>query len=134
MKTDIMEKLEKSYAVYNGRLGNETGWGCGYVTIPSAHAANRMAKLQEFGDDYLYGYFQPDGCMQEITFSERDNDGNLKIGFDTAHIHNSPIDDEDYVKRETQDLCDILEAITDDHVKLVKKELIAEFISNINKI
>lgn len=66
-----------------------TGWGCGYVLIPLEHPFLVKRLLNE--DTYFYP--QINGFIEEITFCEEQN-GFLKIGFDTAHrwnnLENSP--------------------------------------------
>ena len=69
------------------------GWGCGYVHIPKDHPI--LVQLDEGWGNYL----QPDGCPEEITYSEWDKDKEyFVIGFDTAHSYNdSFIHNEIYV-------------------------------------
>jgi len=61
-----------------------TGWGCGYVLIPLEHPF--LVKQLLNNDSYFYP--QINGFNEEITFCE-EQDGFLKIGFDTAHRWNN---------------------------------------------
>ena len=61
-----------------------TGWGCGYVSIPLEHPF----LVKELLNNDSYFYPQIDGFSEEITFCEI-NDDFLKIGFDTAHRWNN---------------------------------------------
>jgi hypothetical protein len=74
------------------------GWGCGYVNIPKDHPI-----LVQLVDNEGWGnYLQPDGCPEEITFSEWTEDKeHFRIGFDTAHSYNNSSHDETICNRQS---------------------------------
>lgn len=60
------------------------GWGCGYVHIPKDHPI--LVQLDEVWGNFL----QPEGCPEEITYSEWDKDKEyFVIRFDTTHSYNN---------------------------------------------
>lgn len=61
-----------------------TGWGCGYVLIPLEHPF----LVKRLLNDDSYFYPQIEDFSEEITFCKEEN-GLLKIGFDTAHSWNN---------------------------------------------
>jgi hypothetical protein len=84
------------------------GWGCGYVHIPKDHPI--LVQLDEGWGNYL----QPDGCPEEITYSEWDKEReHLVIGFDTAHIHNNSSHDEAYVTAQANAIKALVDAYMD---------------------
>ena len=84
------------------------GWGCGYVHIPKDHPI--LVQLDEGWGNYL----QPDGCPEEITYSEWDKDReHLIIGFDTAHSHNNSSHDETYVTAQANAIKALVDAYMD---------------------
>lgn len=86
------------------------GWGCGYVNIPKDHPI-----LVQLVDNEGWGnYLQPDGCPEEITFSEWTEDKeHFRIGFDTAHSYNNPSHDEQYVTDRANEIKALVDAYTE---------------------
>lgn len=91
----------------------KSGWGCGYVYIPSEHPI--LVKL--YTEEYQgWNYLQPDNCEQEITYSEWDGEEDYYIiGFDTAHYYNNSSHDEAYVIAETEKIKVLVDAYTQEH-------------------
>ena len=86
----------------------EMGWGCGYVHIPKDHPI--LVKLDKVWENYL----QPDGCPEEITYSEWDEDKEyFVIGFDTAHSYNNSSHDEAYVTAQANAIKALVDQYTD---------------------
>ena len=86
----------------------EMGWGCGYVHIPKYHPI--LVQL----DEGLGNYLQPDGCPEEITYSEWDEDKEyFVIGFDTAHSYNNSSHDEAYVTAQANAIKALVDQYTD---------------------
>jgi len=86
------------------------GWGCGYVNIPKDHPI-----LVQLVDNEGWGnYLQPDGCPEEITYSQWNEDGeHFRIGFDTAHSYNNESHDEAYVTAQANAIKAIVDAYTE---------------------
>jgi hypothetical protein len=88
----------------------KTGWGCGYVHIPSDHPILVKLLIEESSG---YTYLQPDNCEQEITLSQWDlNKEYYVIGFDTAHSYNNSTHDEAYIIAETEKIKALVDAYT----------------------
>ena len=98
----------------------ETGWGCGYVMIPTSYSIIKewqeecTRKVMHADDDVYWGkdYFQIGD--EEITYTEYKtvNDQEyLVIGFDTAHSYNGPHNDFDWVLSETLKLQQLIEEL-----------------------
>jgi len=87
----------------------KTGWGCGYVHIPKEHPI----LVNTLTDDGYGNYLQPDGCPEEITFTDWDKDKeHLIIGFDTAHSYNNDSHDEAYIIAQANIIKDLVDAYT----------------------
>lgn len=95
-----------------------TGWGCGYVAIPSNHrlvSKHWEQKNKESNDDvYCFSlpYFEILKFDQEITFTETKEINGvsyLVIGFDTAHSWNDGTHDLNYVLNETAKILEQVE-------------------------
>ena len=87
-----------------------SGWGCGYVYIPSNHPILVKLHTEEYNS---WNYLQPDKCKQEITFSKWDEKKEYYIiGFDTVHIYNNSTHDEEYVIAETEKIKALVDAYT----------------------
>jgi hypothetical protein len=87
----------------------KSGWGCGYVYIPSEHPI--LVQLINEHRDYFY--LQPNNCEQEITLSQWDGEKDYYvIGFDTAHSYNNSTHDEAYVIAETEKIKALVDAYT----------------------
>ncbi len=85
------------------------GWGCGYVHIPKDHPI--LVKL--INNDGWGTYLEPDGCPEEITYSEWDeNKEHFVIGFDTAHSYNNDSHDEAYVTAQANAIKLLVDAYT----------------------
>lgn len=92
----------------------KSGWGCGYVYIPKEHPI--LVKLLFTTDDFYY--LEPDGCEQEITWSQWDkNKDYYVIGFDTSHRHNNSSHNEEYVTEETKKIKALVDSYTKEHAK-----------------
>ena len=110
-----------SYTEYSKefRTSCNTGWGCGYVTIPKGHPI-LIRRLIE--SNYLY----VTGFSYEITYCQNDEEGNLVIGFDTAHSWNNITNsDEQYVIKTTLELKALIDAYTFDDAKKEAQEYLA---------
>jgi hypothetical protein len=89
-------------------------WGNGYVLISSDHPWSgrdadhiKHSSLQEIT---FSGTFSQEG-LKEAGFEKEiyeNADQYWVFGFDTLHIYNSPINNEDWVKREANELADVL--------------------------
>lgn len=79
-----------STKVYNDEFKTQIrtcGWGCGYVHIPKDHPI-----LINIIDIDWSDYLTPEGCPEEITYSEWDKEQKYYvIGFDTAHSYNDSV-------------------------------------------
>lgn len=103
----------------------ESGWGCGYVMIPTSYAiikqwqkectrADMEADMESDSlglEHYLSKrYFQIGN--EEITYTEYktfNGQEYVVIGFDTAHCHNGPHNDFDWVLNKTLELQQLVE-------------------------
>jgi hypothetical protein len=88
-----------------------TGWGCGYVMIPTTHPIV-IKWINSKNDDNYTGYLSID-ADQEITYTEEKSVNGIDyivIGFDTAHSYNN-IDNcgFDYVFNETIKLQNLID-------------------------
>jgi hypothetical protein len=91
-----------------------TGWGCGYVHIPKDHPILVKTLVSDGWGDYL----QPDGCPEEITFSQWDKEQEyFIIGFDTAHSYNNDSHDEAYVTEQANAIKLLVDAYTSEQAK-----------------
>ena len=91
-----------------------TGWGCGYVHIPKDHPILVKTLVSDGWGDYL----QPDGCPEEITFSQWDKEQEyFIIGFDTAHSYNNDSHDEAYVTEQANAIKLLVDAYTPEQAK-----------------
>lgn len=94
----------------------QTGWGCGYVAIPTKsnlvkNHFQQIEKDQSETDYYVSDYLQIG--EQEITYTRSETINGVEylvIGFDTAHIYNNSSHNFQYVFTETAKL---LEAVND---------------------
>lgn len=108
-----METLKMELLAYANDSKNSgyfrTGWGCGYVIIPKNHPF-----MVEYKIDQLQGYsmYAIKGFEQEITFCELEKNGDLKIGFDTAHSWNDNTHDKEWVTNETKKLLKCINSYT----------------------
>jgi hypothetical protein len=92
----------------------KTGWGCGYVHIPKDHPILVKTLVSDGWGDYL----QPDGCPEEITFSQWDKEQEyFIIGFDTAHSYNNDSHDEAYVTEQANAIKLLVDAYTSEQAK-----------------
>lgn len=108
MRETVIKTLEYSEDFV---LATRSGWGCGYVWIPNEHPI--LVKLITDTNAQWSYYLQPDGCEQEITYSEWDAEQDYYvIGFDTAHSHNNSSHDEAYVIAETEKIKALVDAYT----------------------
>ena len=107
----VMKETFISTMGYDARFKehHRGGWGCGYVNIPKDHPI-----LVQLVDNEGWGnYLQPDGCPEEITYSEWEKDGeHFRIGFDTAHSYNHSGHDEQYVIDQSNAIKAIVDAYT----------------------
>jgi hypothetical protein len=88
----------------------KTGWGCGYVHIPKDHPI--LVKL--IGNEGWGNFLQPEGCPEEITYSEWDKEReHLIIGFDTSHSHNNASHDEAYITEQANAIKALVDAYMD---------------------
>lgn len=88
----------------------KSGWGCGYVYIPSEHPILVKIHTEEYRG---WHYLQPDKCEQEITLSQWDGEKDYYvIGFDTAHIYNDSTHNEAYVTAEAEKIKALVDAYT----------------------
>lgn len=106
----------------------KTGWGCGYLMIPTNHpvvihwqtmAARRKAEYdaltsEEQDEIYFYDdrYLSAMGGHQEITYTEPKTVNGIDyivIGWDTAHSFNGPEHDFNYVFNETVEIKKIVD-------------------------
>jgi hypothetical protein len=109
----------------------KTGWGCGYVHIPSDHPILVKIVIEESSG---YNYLQPDKCDQEITFSKWDEKKEYYvIGFDTAHIYNNSTHDEEYVIAETEKIKALVDAYTKEDAHKEASDYMAKMFTNIEK-
>ena len=61
-------------------------------------------------------YLQPDGCPEEITYSQWNEDReHFRIGFDTAHSYNHSGHDEQYVIDQSNAIKALVDAYTVQH-------------------
>lgn len=89
------------------------GWGNGYVILPPGHPLYGVEMthidLEDFDRPITFAHYVRDICWPEVRLEEKDG---YVIGFDTMlngdTSHNCT---EKYVRRETQKLADILEAM-----------------------
>ena len=102
-----------------------TGWGCGYILIPKdsslgMHYADEQA-LYELPDEdgYAPKYYPQDMPHQECTYFESITVG-IKhycvAGFDTAHSHNGPEDDLNFILANLMDIVSAYEQL-DEHLQ-----------------
>ena len=107
----VMKETFISTMGYDARFKehHRGGWGCGYVNIPKDHPI-----LVQLVDNEGWGnYLQPDGCPEEITFSEWTEDKeHFRIGFDTAHSYNHSGHDEQYVIDQANEIKALVDAYT----------------------
>jgi hypothetical protein len=95
------------------------GWGCGYVHIPKDHPI----LVKTLIDDGWGNYLTPEGCPQEITFTQWDEEKeHLVIGFDTAHGHNNDSHDEAYVVAQADIIKDLVNAYTAEDARKYAEE------------
>jgi hypothetical protein len=101
-----------------------TGWGCGYVMIPTTHKLvidwkAQIAKPRDENDeedhyrDFYDRYLTPPNCGHEITYTEEKMVNGIEyvvIGFDTAHSFNGPQHDFDWVFNQTVELQQVVDA------------------------
>jgi hypothetical protein len=87
----------------------DTGWGCGYVTIPEGHPI--MIQLLDDTQDNNF-HLWVFGFSQEITLSMFLDNGDYKIGFDTAHVYNNSSHDEAWVRDKAEELKILVDAFT----------------------
>jgi hypothetical protein len=91
-----------------------TGWGCGYVHIPKDHPI----LVKTLVSDGWLNYLTPDGCPEEITFSQWDKEQEYYvIGFDTAHSYNNDSHDETYVTEQANAIKLLVDAYTSEQAK-----------------
>jgi hypothetical protein len=91
-----------------------TGWGCGYVHIPKDHPI----LVKTLVSDGWLNYLTPDGCPEEITFSQWDKEQEYYvIGFDTAHSYNNDSHDEAYVTEQANAIKLLVDAYTSEQAK-----------------
>ena len=96
-----------------------TGWGCGYVHIPKDHPI--LVQLEEGWGNYL----EPNGCPEEITFTQWEKDGEyLIIGFDTAHSYNNSTHGVQYVTDRANEIKALVDAYTPEDANLYAREQI----------
>lgn len=107
------------------RSNYETGWGCGYVMIPTSYSIIKRwqedctrADIDADMESDILGiehylskrYFQIGD--EEITYTEYktvNGQEYVVIGFDTAHSYNGPHNDFDWVLNETLKLQQLVE-------------------------
>lgn len=76
------------------------GWGCGYVAIPLNHDFLKDEGIVNDGTDYI----QVPDLDEEITYTAKQTINGttyMVLGFDTAHVHNGPQHDFEYVISQT---------------------------------
>jgi hypothetical protein len=133
MGTEVTEMKETfiSTMCYNDEFKqyHRGGWGCGYVHIPKDHPI--LVQLVE--NEGWGNYLQPDGCPEEITFSQwdKENDEYFVIGFDTAHSYNNDSHDEQYVIDQSNAIKALVDAYTvqdaHDYAALRISDVISKF-------
>jgi hypothetical protein len=92
----------------------QKGWGNGYVILPKEHPF--------YGVEYdiLNNYVSAHGGL---TYSDTDEDGNWKVGFDTAHAWDTPENwPKEAVIKHTEELRDqFIELVNQFTIEQVKK-------------
>lgn len=112
------------------KISCRTGWGCGYVHIPKEHPI----LIQLLDDDGYGNYIKPKDCPEEITFSEWDKDREyFIIGFDTAHIYNNSLHDEDYVTSRASHIKSLVDKYTSEDARKYAQDKIQIVTSKYSK-
>lgn len=108
-----------------------TGWGCGYVYIPKDHPI----LVQTLVDDDWGNYLTPDGCPEEITFSQWSEDKEYYIiGFDTAHSYNDSFThNEIYVTAQANAIKSLVDDYTAEQANQYACKMISELEYKFNK-
>lgn len=124
-------EIKTEFLKYSQDSFTDRGWGCGYVLIPKGHPYRVVEKLNED----VYFYPQIEGFSEEITYSEVNELGELKIGFDTAHSYcNAETHNETFVRTKTYELKTLIENFTKDDAQLFALEYVTRAEEKVNSI